>query len=297
MLKLERLKKKLSFAVFIPLTIALTGCLNSRSNSSNQNLVLKGSAAELKETVVLDPAFIHRQEMAERNFFGFTGAQQEHLNNIVKNDEDFPELDDEHLNDSTLISMDAKTGKFGELIWPTVGTFSSAFGMRSLATKVRKVRNAKVKAKVKIVNRTRMHSGIDISAPVGTPIQASADGVVLFAGSKRGYGESVIIGHDNEHETLYAHMVKYVVRNGQFVRREQVIGYVGKSGYVTGANLHYETRVGGVAYNPITYLPPNADGIKKLGMKTPALTTQLAYYQNKSNYALNSNENSKVKRN
>ena len=293
MLELERLKKKLSFAVFIPLTIALTGCLNSRSNSSNQNLVLKGSAAELKETVVLDPAFIHRQEVAERNFFGFSGSQQDHLNNIVKNDEDFSEIDDEHLNDSTLISKDVKSGKFGELIWPTAGTFSSAFGMRSLSKRVKKTN----KVKAKVVNRTRMHAGIDISAPEGTPIHASADGIVLFAGSKTGYGQSIIIGHDSEHETLYAHMVKYIVRNGQFVRREQVIGYVGRTGFVTGANLHYETRVGGVAYNPIIYLPPNENGQKKIGMKTPNVQTQLAYYQNKSNYALNSNENTKVKRN
>ncbi len=290
MLKLERLKKNISFAVLIPLTIALTGCINSHSSSSNQNLVLKGSMAELKETVVLDPAFIHRQEMAERNFFGFSGAQQDHLNNIVKNDDDFSEFDDEHLNDSTLISLDSKTGKFGELIWPAVGTFSSAFGMRSLATRAKKSK----KVKAKLVSRTRMHSGIDISAPVGTPIHASSDGVILFTGNKNGYGESVIIGHDNEHETLYAHMSKIIVRNGQFVRREQLIGYVGKTGRVTGANLHYETRVAGVAYNPISYLPPNGSIKMKVGMKTPSMSTQIAYYQSLSKYVLNSNKNDKM---
>ncbi len=290
MLQLERLKKKISFAVLIPLTIALTGCINSHSGSSNQNLVLKGSMAELKETVVLDPAFIHRQEMAERNFFGFSGAQQEHLNNIVKNDDDFSEFDDEHLNDSTLISLDSKAGKFGELIWPTIGTFSSAFGMRSLATRAKKSK----KVKAKLVSRTRMHTGIDISAPVGTPIHASSDGIILFTGNKNGYGESVIIGHDNEHETLYAHMSRIIVRNGQFIRRGQVIGDVGKTGRVTGANLHYETRVAGVAYNPISYLPPNGSTKMKVGMKTPSMSTQIAYYQSLSKYVLNSNKNDKV---
>lgn len=283
MLELKRLKKKISFAIIIPLTIAVTGCLNSHTNGANQNLVLKGSVAEMKETVVLDPAFIQRQEMAERSFFGFSGAQQ----NIVKNDE--IELDDEHLNDSTLISLDTKAGKFGELIWPTVGTFSSAFGMRSLTMKSKKSK----KAKAKSVTRTRMHTGIDISAPVGTPIYASSDGVILFVGNKNGYGQSVIIGHDHQHETLYAHMSRIIVRNGQFVRRGQVIGDVGKTGRVTGANLHYETRVGGVAYNPVGYLPPSATTLMKVGMKTPSMSTQLAYYQNASTYALNTENNKK----
>lgn len=283
MLELKRLKKKISFAIIIPLTIAVTGCLNSHTNGANQNLVLKGSVAEMKETVVLDPAFIQRQEMAERSFFGFSGAQQ----NIVKNDE--IELDDEHLNDSTLISLDTKAGKFGELIWPTVGTFSSAFGMRSLTMKSKKSK----KAKAKSVTRTRMHTGIDISAPVGTPIYASSDGVILFVGNKNGYGQSVIIGHDHQHETLYAHMSRIIVRNGQFVRRGQVIGDVGKTGRVTGANLHYETRVGGVAYNPVVYLPPSATTLMKVGMKTPSMSTQLAYYQNASTYALNTENNKK----
>lgn len=286
MLQLEKIKNKLSFSIIIPLTIALTGCLNSNNNSANQNLVLKGSVAELKETVVLDPAFIHRQELAERSFFGFPGAQQNHLNNdnIVMNDDELDEFDGEYIgSDPTKVSFESKMGKFGglEIFWPVNGKLSSLFGKRTLSMRSKKSR------KHKLVSNTRMHTGIDVSAPVGTPIHSSSDGVILFAGNKNGYGESVIIGHDTEHETLYAHMSKIVVRNGQFVRREQLIGYVGKTGRVTGANLHYETRISGVAYNPLVYLPPSGSTKMKVGMQTPSVANQVMFYQNLSKMAFN----------
>jgi murein DD-endopeptidase MepM/ murein hydrolase activator NlpD len=269
MLNLERLKVKLSFSIIIPLTIALTGCLNSNTGNT-QNLILKGSVAELKEIVVLDPAFIARQKQAERSFFGFSEEHDTHLNdNIVIDDEEFDEF-----GEPSKVSMESRNGSFGglEIIWPTQGTLTSLFGMRRLK------------------RLTRMHSGIDIGAPVGTPIRSSYDGQALFAGVKRGYGYSVIIGHDSEHETLYAHMSKIIVRNGQFVRRDQVIGYVGKTGRVTGANVHYETRISGVAYNPLAYLPPNGNLKMKLGMKTPNIAQQVSFYQNLSKYVFNSNK-------
>ena len=273
MLKLGRLKDKLSFFIIIPLTISLTGCFNLNTGN-NQNLVLKGSVAELKETVVLDPAFIARQKQAERSFFGFSEEHDTHLNdNIVIDDEDFDEY-----GQPGKVSMESRNGSFGglEIIWPAQGTLTSLFGMRRLKS------------------RTRMHSGIDIGAPVGTPIRSSYDGQALFAGVKRGYGYSVIVGHDSEHETLYAHMKKIIVRNGQFVRRDQVIGYVGKTGRVTGANVHYETRISGVAYNPLTYLPPNRNSKMQVGMKTPDIAQQLSYYQNLSKYAFNSGKKVRV---
>ncbi|APJ04439.1 M23 family metallopeptidase [Silvanigrella aquatica] len=267
---MEKLRKKLSFSIIIPLTIALTGCLNT-NNGGNQNLVLKGSVAELKETVILDPAFIARQKQAERSFFGFSAG---HDNQLIEDVVSYDDIDEEY-NETGKVSLDSKNGKFGglEIIWPTEGKLSSLFGMRRLGKK------------------TRMHSGIDISARVGTPIRAAYDGQVLFAGSKRGYGSSVIVGHDSEHETLYAHMNKIVVHNGQYVRRDQLIGYVGKTGRVTGANLHFETRISGVAFNPVFYLPPNSGNKIVKGVATPTLSQQIAYYQNLSKYVFNSNQN------
>lgn len=271
MLNLGKLRNQLSFSIIIPLTIALTGCLNTNSGSS-QNLVLKGSVAELKETVMLDPAFIARQKQAERSFFGFSETHDTHLNDNIVIDDEF----EEELSEPGKVSFESKNGKFSGLIWPTEGRLSSLFGMRRLG------------------KRTRMHSGIDISASVGTPIRSSSDGQVLFAGLKRGYGNSVILGHDSEHETLYAHMSKMTVYNGQFVRRDQVIGYVGKTGRVTGANLHYETRISGVAYNPLSYLPPNSGNKMVKGEKTPSLAQQIAYYQNLSKFAYNSDRKASV---
>ena len=285
MLKLEKLKNKLSFSIIISLTITLTGCLNSNNNSTSQNLVLKGSVAELKETVVLDPAFIHRQELAERSFFGFSDALQNHTDNdqiVTSDDEDY-----EYNSENTKVSFDSRAGKFGglEILWPVNGKLSSLFGMRTLSMRSKKV--AKNKGKRKFVTSTRMHTGIDVSAPKGTPIYASFDGVVLFAGIKNGYGESVIIGHNAEHETLYAHMSKIFVSNGQFVHRNQHIGNVGMTGRVTGANLHFETRISGVAYNPLSYLPLDGNKKLELGKKTPSLASQIEFYQNLSKVVYN----------
>jgi murein DD-endopeptidase MepM/ murein hydrolase activator NlpD len=102
----------------------------------------------------------------------------------------------------------------------------------------------------------RFHTGIDLAAPIGTPIYAARAGQVDTAGwSRYGYGLHVIINHGGAQETLYAHMSRIVVRPGQWVDRGDLIGYVGSTGWSTGPHLHFEVRVGGVARNPLAYLP------------------------------------------
>ncbi|MFN3392385.1 MAG: peptidoglycan DD-metalloendopeptidase family protein [Meiothermus ruber] len=102
----------------------------------------------------------------------------------------------------------------------------------------------------------RFHTGIDLAAPVGTPIYAARAGQVDTAGwSRYGYGLHVIINHGGAQETLYAHMSRIAVRPGQWVRRGELIGYVGSTGWSTGPHLHFEVRVGGAARNPMAYLP------------------------------------------
>ena len=102
----------------------------------------------------------------------------------------------------------------------------------------------------------RFHTGIDLAAPVGTPVYAARAGQVSIAGwSRFGYGLHVIIDHGESHETLYAHMSRIVVRPGQWVDRGKLIGYVGSTGWSTGPHLHFELRVGGVVRNPMAYLP------------------------------------------
>ncbi|NYZ68323.1 peptidoglycan DD-metalloendopeptidase family protein [Endozoicomonas sp. SM1973] len=116
-----------------------------------------------------------------------------------------------------------------------------------------------------ILNKIRSHKGVDYAAPTGTPIKASGDGKVYFAGRKGGYGRAVILQHGQRYKTLYGHMsrIKKGIRNGARVKQGQVIGYVGQSGLATGPHLHYEFRVNGVHKNPLTVKFPKALPIAK----------------------------------
>ncbi len=100
----------------------------------------------------------------------------------------------------------------------------------------------------------RMHKGTDFAAPYGTPIYATADGVVISAGWGQGYGKLVKIQHAFGIETRYAHMSKITVKVGQRVSRGDQVGAMGSTGRSTGTHLHYEVRVGGKAVNPMTYI-------------------------------------------
>jgi murein DD-endopeptidase MepM/ murein hydrolase activator NlpD len=98
------------------------------------------------------------------------------------------------------------------------------------------------------------HTGVDISAPAGTPVQAAADGVVIHAQSFGGYGRLVIIAHNNGMQSYYAHLSRFDVIAGQEIRQGEIVGRVGSSGRVTAPHLHYEVRVGGAPVNPYRFL-------------------------------------------
>ncbi len=121
-----------------------------------------------------------------------------------------------------------------DLIWPARGIITSGFGWRW----------------------GRLHQGIDIAAPIGTPIWAAGSGVVQFAGwNNGGYGYMVDILHNNGTVTRYAHLNAIYVKVGQRVQQGQVIAEMGSTGYSTGPHLHFEIRPnGGVAVNPMNYL-------------------------------------------
>jgi murein DD-endopeptidase MepM/ murein hydrolase activator NlpD len=100
----------------------------------------------------------------------------------------------------------------------------------------------------------RMHTGIDFTAPIGTPIYATGDGVVeRKKGKMTGYGKVVVIDHGYGYESLYAHMSKIIVKPGEKVKRGQVIGYVGNTGRSTGPHLHYEIKKNGKPVNPVHF--------------------------------------------
>ena len=118
--------------------------------------------------------------------------------------------------------------------WPLSGRLTSRFGPRNGS----------------------FHDGIDIAAPVGTPVRAAASGRVIFSDALRGYGNVVIVKHANGFTTVYAHHRRNLVKDGQIVRRGEIIGEVGKTGRVTGPSLHFEVRSGKNARNPLHYLQP-----------------------------------------
>lgn len=98
----------------------------------------------------------------------------------------------------------------------------------------------------------KKHKGIDFAAALGTPIRAAGDGVVDFKGISNGYGNMVVLKHWNNYSTAYAHMSRFApgIVRGSKVTQGQVIGYVGATGWATGAHLHYEFRIGGQAVDP-----------------------------------------------
>ncbi len=100
----------------------------------------------------------------------------------------------------------------------------------------------------------RAHQGVDLAAPVGTPIVAPGEGVVTFAGWQRGYGNLIKIEHALGTETRYGHLSKIRVKVGQKVSRGALIGDMGNTGRSTGPHLHYEVRVNGAAVNPMKFI-------------------------------------------
>lgn len=118
--------------------------------------------------------------------------------------------------------------------WPTAGILTSRFGRRW----------------------GKMHKGIDIAGPIGTPINSAADGIVVFAGWNGGYGNLVEIKHADGTTTRYGHNSRLVVSVGQTVAKGQQVSEMGSTGHSTGSHLHFEIRPnGGDAVNPIAHLP------------------------------------------
>jgi murein DD-endopeptidase MepM/ murein hydrolase activator NlpD len=118
------------------------------------------------------------------------------------------------------------------LIWPVSGPVTSPFGMRW----------------------GRMHEGIDIGVPEGTPIHAAAAGIVIYAGWEDGYGNLVVLDNGGNIATAYAHQSQIAVSMGQQVAQGQVIGYSGCTGHCLGPHLHFEVRVNGQPVDPLGYL-------------------------------------------
>lgn len=155
------------------------------------------------------------------------------------------------VNDIVIISRAEETAPLRKLsaqktannipsIWPVVGTLRSGVGVRSNPFGG---------------SSLEFHKGQDIAAPTGTPINATADGVVVVAGWVKGYGNGIYIDHGNGITTRYGHLSRIDVVVGQMVKQGGHLGLVGSTGRSTGPHLHYEVRINGQPTSPLNYLP------------------------------------------
>jgi murein DD-endopeptidase MepM/ murein hydrolase activator NlpD len=123
-------------------------------------------------------------------------------------------------------------------IWPVEGRFMGHFGKRIDP----------------FSGEGAFHRGVDISAPTGTPVRTTADGVVIFASFQNGFGRLVVVDHGAGMHTYYAHLSRFFAYPGKAVRRGDIVGAVGSSGRTTAPHLHYEVHLSGNPVNPYTYL-------------------------------------------
>lgn len=138
---------------------------------------------------------------------------------------------------------------------PTAGYLSSGFG----------VRLNPFASRDEAEGGFGFHSGLDITNVVGTPIQATANGVVQSAGWMDRYGYTVVLKHNEDLETVYGHMARWDVQVGQTVHRGDILGKMGQSGHATGVHLHYEVRLRGKPVNPTRYLRLQREWLSTLG--------------------------------
>jgi murein DD-endopeptidase MepM/ murein hydrolase activator NlpD len=195
-------------------------------------------------------------DSAEDDTFGLGGPMPVDLNSRIALSETHDELvsrmsvDIDHLEKESdtrgqrlknlLESLEKKLALLAHTpsVLPVNGRLTSSYGRR----------------KSPFNGRNVMHSGLDIGAPHGTPIRATADGVVKFAGRKGPLGLLVIINHNNGLETYYAHCSKLLKKKGARVSRGDKIALVGSTGRSTGAHVHYEIRRNGNTVNPKEYV-------------------------------------------
>ena len=193
------------------------------SCSTSQNLSQNSNVTILRPQILSPQVYDATQKVVEN----YKEEPQIEIKEIVQGDTVSPEIvgrADENQKSSTNSGF----------IWPVSGVITSKFGKRW----------------------GRFHSGVDVAAPKGTRVKASAAGKVLAARRMRGYGWTVIVGHKDNTQTLYAHLSRVHVRIGQFIPKGRTIARVGRTGRATGYHLHFEIRMqDGTPHNPISLLP------------------------------------------
>ncbi len=238
----------------------------------SDNEHLRAQVAELDQR--LSVALEVMDNLAERdNNFYRVMMQADPISDVQRYagvDPDEPEIPLNSLNDAALVSqVTRKMQALEQSIYTQIGSFDQ---LRDLAVQrkdylthvpsIQPVANKDLRQMASgygrrvdpIYGTVRFHEGMDFSAPIGTPVYATGDGVVKTAGrGLSGYGNMIDIDHGFNYLTRYAHLDKVLVKPGQTVKRGDLIGEVGNTGKSTGSHLHYEVRLKGVPQNPVNY--------------------------------------------
>lgn len=150
-------------------------------------------------------------------------------------------IDNSEYTDTALMTGN----KINSFLWPVTGKLTSDYGFRTNP----------------ITGQYRMHGGIDIGANTGTPILCAYDGKVSDAGYSDSYGYYIIVTHNDNVQTLYAHCSEITSKKGDYVKRGESIALVGSTGRSTGAHLHFEIRIGGCRIDPRWILSDKAEAV------------------------------------
>ncbi len=181
------------------------------------------------------PSDVREKLMAEKNEMGLAQQMRTDIERLesqaVSQEESLSELE-------KLLQSKKEMLAHTPSIWPVHGWLTSGFGFRTNP----------------FTGLTQMHEGLDIANRVGTPVVASADGIVSDTGRDSSHGNVVVISHGFGINSRYLHLSKTFVRAGQRVKRGDKIAEVGTTGMTTGPHLHYEVRVNGIPVNPLRYI-------------------------------------------
>ena len=213
--------------------------LNSSSISDffNNMYIVKKIVKQDKE--ILTELDENKQKIEDKkNQIEKKKVEVEKLKDELEKEENALELEIEKISSQSVVSEDSQVISSGS--WPVPGysRISSPYGYRIHP----------------IFNTKKMHTGIDIPAPTGTPAVSIDQGKVIFSGTKGGYGKTIMIQHDDGKVTLYAHNSELIVSVGQRVQKGQVVSKIGSTGNSTGPHLHFEVRINGKHVNPVPYI-------------------------------------------
>ena len=206
-----------------------------RDSLAKQQEELKVALADKEKTAVT----LTNTKTVRNNYLNeLTDKEKELQEEVEQFEEEMEKLEYEILNVSLASFGDDYAG--GEMAWPTPGykTITSKYGMRMHP----------------IFNVYRMHTGVDIGAPLGAEIVAVNDGVVTLSAYSSSYGYYIMVDHGGGVVTLYAHSSKLIASEGDIVKRGDVIALVGSTGWSTGPHLHFEVRINGATQDPLPYI-------------------------------------------